>query len=121
PPLPGRRVPRERRFVGRGSPETKPGFEDCPMTLRVRDPTDRHPSRGLPQDAHASRSGGPRPTSVASHALGALALGAFAIGALAIGAIAIGRLAIGRARIRRLEIDELVVRRLRILEELQAP
>jgi hypothetical protein len=28
---------------------------------------------------------------------------------------------VGRARIRRLEIDELVVRRLRIIEQLQAP
>jgi hypothetical protein len=35
--------------------------------------------------------------------------------------VAIGRLAIGRARIRRLEIDELVVRRLRITEQLQTP
>ena len=58
---------------------------------------------------------------VASRAVGALALGALAIGALAIGALAIGRLAIGRARIRRLEIDELVVRHLRVTEELQAP
>jgi len=49
------------------------------------------------------------------------ASGAQALGALAIGALAIGRLAIGRARIRRLEIDELVVRKLRITEELQAP
>lgn len=53
--------------------------------------------------------------------LGAAALGAIAVGALAIGAVAIGRLAIGRARIRRLEIDELVVRRLRIIEALEAP
>ena len=50
-----------------------------------------------------------------------LALAAIAIGALAIGALAIGRLAIGRARVRRLEIDELVVRRLRVIEQLQSP
>jgi len=48
-------------------------------------------------------------------------LAAIAIGALAIGALAIGRLAIGRARVRRLEIDELVVRRLRVIEQLQSP
>jgi hypothetical protein len=100
------------------------GFERCEdhlMTLRVREPMDRPLGRGMAQDANASRSGEPRPTSVASHAFGALALGAFAIGALAIGAIAIGRLAIGRARIRRLEIDELIVRRLRVIEELSDP
>ncbi len=54
-------------------------------------------------------------------AIGALAIGALAIGALAIGAVAIGRLAIGRTRIRRLEVDELVVRRLRIADEIQVP
>jgi hypothetical protein len=56
-----------------------------------------------------------------AEAIGTLILGALAIGALAIGAVAIGRLAIGRARIRRVEIDELVVRRLRITEQLQVP
>jgi hypothetical protein len=56
-----------------------------------------------------------------AQALGTLALGAFALGAMAIGAVAIGRLAVGRARIRRLEIDELVVRRLRVLDELATP
>lgn len=55
------------------------------------------------------------------HALGALAIGAAAIGAVAVGALAVGRLAVGRAGIRRVEIDELVVRRLRITEELQVP
>jgi len=35
--------------------------------------------------------------------------------------LAVGRLAIGQARIRRVEIDELVVRRLRITEELSVP
>jgi hypothetical protein len=91
------------------------------MTLRVRDPMDRHLTRGLPQEANASRSGELRTMGVALQAFGALALGAVAIGALAIGAVAIGRLAIGRARIRRLEIDELVVRQLRVTEELRAP
>jgi hypothetical protein len=56
-----------------------------------------------------------------SGALRALAVGALAVGALAIGAVAIGRLVIGRARIRRLEIDELVVRKLRVTENLQPP
>lgn len=56
-----------------------------------------------------------------AQALGALAVGAIALGALAIGALAIGRLAIGRARIRRVEIDELVVRKLRVTDELQVP
>jgi hypothetical protein len=60
-------------------------------------------------------------SAIGAEAIGTLILGAFAIGALAIGAVAISRLAINRARIRRLEIDELVVRRLRITEELQTP
>jgi hypothetical protein len=60
-------------------------------------------------------------SAVGTSAIGALAIGALAIGALAIGALAIGRLKIGRARIRRIEIDELVVRRLRITEDMQLP
>src|SRR5262245_53519350 len=60
-------------------------------------------------------------SAIGAEAIGTLILGAFAIGALAIGAVAISRLAINRARIRRLEIDELVVRRVRITEELQTP
>lgn len=79
------------------------------MTMRVRASLDRRLSRRLPKDVATSK------------ALGALALGAVAVGALAIGALAIGRLTIGRARIGRLEIDELLVRRLRVIEELQAP
>ena len=59
--------------------------------------------------------------SVGAQAVGTLALAAIAVGALAIGALAIGRLAIGRARVRRHEIDELVVRRLRVIEQLQTP
>jgi len=77
--------------------------------MPVRDSLDRRLTRRLPKEVAASK------------ALGALALGAVAIGALAIGALAIGRLTIGRARIGRLEIDELLVRRLRVIEELQAP
>ena len=60
-------------------------------------------------------------SATGAEAIGTLILGALAIGALAIGAVAIGRLVIGRARIRRVEIDELVVRRLRITEQLQTP
>lgn len=59
--------------------------------------------------------------AIGAQAIGALVLAAIAVGALAIGALAIGRLAIGRARVRRFEIDELVVRRLRIIEQLQSP
>jgi hypothetical protein len=64
---------------------------------------------------HFAGSGG------GAQALAAFALRALAIGALAIGAVAIGALAIGSARIRRIEIDELVVRRLRVTEDLQLP
>jgi hypothetical protein len=60
-------------------------------------------------------------SAVGAKTIWAVAIGAFAIGALAIGALAIGRLAIGRARIRRIEVDDLVVRRLRITEDLQVP
>ena len=77
--------------------------------MRVRNLIDRRLTRGVSKELAATR------------ALGAFALGAAAIGALAIGALAIGRLAIGRARIGRLEIDELLVRRLRVIEELQVP
>jgi hypothetical protein len=59
--------------------------------------------------------------SLVGHALGAAAIGAAALGAVAIGALAVGRLVVGQARIRRVEIDELVVRRLRITEELSVP
>ena len=79
------------------------------MTSRIREQMNQGLSHGPAQEAavlHAQR-------------IGALALGALAIGAIAIGAVAIGRLAIGRARIRRLEIDDLIVRRLRLKEELQ--
>jgi hypothetical protein len=95
------------------------------MSLPVQDPT----LEGAAVDEHRARRHallrarlgdvtGAR--AVGATAIGSLALGAFALGALAIGALAIGRLAVGRARIRRLEIDELVVRRLRVLERIDA-
>jgi hypothetical protein len=49
-------------------------------------------------------------------AVGAAALGAFAIGALAIGRLAIGGLAVRRVRLGSVEIDDLIVRRLHVLE-----
>jgi hypothetical protein len=57
------------------------------------------------------------PVSVPAVAAGAFALGALAVGALAIGALAIGRLEIRQARLRKVEIDDLIVRKLHILEE----
>ena len=45
-----------------------------------------------------------------------LAFGALAVGAVAVGALAIGRLAVRNARFGRLEVDDLVVRRLSVLE-----
>jgi hypothetical protein len=72
-----------------------------------------HPRSGHSQMPQASRN--------ALRAFGAVSLGAVALGVLAIGALAIGRLAIGRARIKRLEIDELIVRRLRVTEEIGIP
>ena len=50
----------------------------------------------------------------------AVASGALALGALAVGALAIGRLEIRQARLRKVEIDDLIVRKLRILEEAAA-
>jgi hypothetical protein len=60
-------------------------------------------------------------SAIGTITIGTLAIGALAIGALAIGALAIGRLSIRRTRMRRVEIDELVVRRLRITDEIQLP
>jgi hypothetical protein len=60
-------------------------------------------------------------SAIGTSALGSVVIGALALGALATGALAIGRLVIGRARIRRLEIDELVVRKLRVTDEVQTP
>lgn len=49
-------------------------------------------------------------------ALGATAIGAVAIGALAIGRVALGRLVVKKARFATLEVDELVVRKLRVVD-----
>jgi hypothetical protein len=59
--------------------------------------------------------------AVGAQALGAVALGTIALGAVAVATLAIGRLAVGKARIRRLHIDELVVRRVRVVEQLSLP
>src|SRR4051812_15226351 len=59
--------------------------------------------------------------AVGTVALASIAMGAVAVGALALGALSIGRLFVGRGRIRRLEIEELVVRRVRVLEQLTMP
>lgn len=67
------------------------------------------------------RHSGNRSEKTGAKAMGALAVGAVAIGALAIGVLAIGRLVVGRARIRRIEVDDLVVRRLHIIEKIQTP
>jgi hypothetical protein len=91
------------------------------MSLLGRDPISQHHASRLSEEGKLSRSRKLRPRSTVSYAIGAVALGAVALGALAVGAVAIGKLAIGRARIRRLEIDELVVRHLRVTEDLQAP
>lgn len=60
-----------------------------------------------------------RPVSAAKMlalALGATAIGAVAVGALAIGRVALGRLVVKKARFATLEVDELVVRKLRVVD-----
>ena len=60
-----------------------------------------------------------RPVSAAGMvalALGATAIGAVAIGALAIGRVALGRRVVKKARFATLEVDELVVRKLRVVD-----
>ena len=47
---------------------------------------------------------------------GALAVGALALGVVAIGALAIGRLVVRDARFGRLKVDELIVRKLHVIE-----
>jgi len=102
--------------------EVEPDTECNFMLLRERHAsvfrTDRPRLNAQPAHRRAASVGA---QSVGAGAIGSLALAAVAIGALAIGALAIGRLAIGRARVGRLEIDELVVRRLRVIEQLQTP
>jgi hypothetical protein len=55
-------------------------------------------------------------SATGSSVIGALALGAMALGAVAIGVLAIGRLNVRHARFGRVVIDDLVVKRLRVLE-----
>jgi hypothetical protein len=81
---------------------------DEPDTL-PQDIVDWQPERGHLVDIEAPK--------VAAPLIGAALLGAAALGAIAVGAVAIGALAIGRARIGKLEIDDLIVRRLRVLED----
>jgi len=78
----------------------------------------RHPKKLRSESTGAKAIGA---FAIGTSAIGAVAIGALAIGALAIGALVIGRVAIGRTRLRRVEIDELVVRRLRITEQVQVP
>jgi hypothetical protein len=88
------------------------------MTIHVRDQIGRHTFRAArPEKSNAAQA----LATVGAQAIAALGYGALAIGALAIGAVAIGRVAIGRVQVRRVEIDELVVRRLRVSEDLQTP
>ena len=78
--------------------------------------------RGVqPSTSESGDSSRPAVTASPARAVGALALGALALGALAIGAIARLPMAIGRARVRRLEIDELIVRKLRVTDDLHVP
>jgi len=58
--------------------------------------------------------------SLLALAVGAVAAGALAFGAVAIGQMVIGRLAIGKARFKSLEVDELTVRKLRVIERVDA-
>jgi hypothetical protein len=55
--------------------------------------------------------------AVGGIAIGSLALGAIAVGAFAIGRLSVGGLSVRRARFRRVEIDDLVVRRLTVLDD----
>lgn len=87
------------------------------MRVRTREPLHRPFTGGVRHKASVSRPLALTTVKVVSSAIGALGLGTIAIGALAVGAVAIGRLGIGRARIRRLEIDELIVRKIRVLED----
>jgi len=55
-------------------------------------------------------------SATGSSVIGALALGALALGAVAIGVLAIGRLNVRHVKLGRVDIDDLVVRRMRVLE-----
>ncbi len=91
------------------------------MKRRTRSPIEQRRPRGAVLTGAAARANKLQAIGGRSRTVGALAFGAIAVGTVAIGALAIGRLVIGRARIRRLEIDDLVVRRLHVTEDLQAP
>ncbi|MDO8911379.1 MAG: hypothetical protein Q8N10_01125 [Phenylobacterium sp.] len=54
--------------------------------------------------------------AVGAVAFGAFAVGALALGVLSIGYLAVGGLALGRGHIKHLEIDDLVVRKLTIVD-----
>jgi hypothetical protein len=69
----------------------------------------------MPRDV-ARRAKALPATRMLALAVGAAAFGAIAIGALAIGQLAVGRVAVKKARFRTIEVDELIVRRLRVLE-----
>ena len=72
------------------------------------------PAASLPLKLPAVASGA---TALGTAAVMSMAAGALAIGALAVGALAVGALEIRKARLRKVEIDDLLVRRLRVLEE----
>jgi hypothetical protein len=55
-------------------------------------------------------------SATGSSIVGALALGALAMGAVAIGVLAIGRLNVRYVKLGKVEIDDLVVRRMRVLD-----
>ncbi len=55
--------------------------------------------------------------SLVAGSLGAVAVGAFTIGAFAAGVFVIAKLKVAAGRFERLEIDELIVRKLTIVEE----
>jgi hypothetical protein len=106
-------VARKPRSPNTAAPESKisaaaPGREAEPQ--RLADETLVQPKAPPPSSLR-----------LGSLALGAMALGAMALGAFAIGFVAIGRLSIGRASVRRVrlgrvEIDNLIVRKLTVLD-----
>ena len=111
---PSMRLQSKRSGATVGVPPLTIDQTSLPMLIRDRKSFLAMRSRAIPASATGAHAYG-------AVTLGTIALGAFAMGALAIGALAIGRLAVGRARIKRLEIDELVVRRIRVTEQLTTP
>jgi len=98
------------------APSSAPPFDTDRALPKNRDPMKHKIAR-----VHTVAAVATGAQALGTLAVGSVALGAFALGALTIGALAIGRLAIGKAKIKRLEIDELVVRRLRVAEQLAPP